>query len=124
MNDPSVDVSSKDRAEILADLHHLGISTSQTNITKLRNQLRNALMERHPIHAWLNNSTIEELKPFYQRLFSTSYRRDLDRMKKEIATSYLKNHSEAPLSTLKCNMNGQLHSSLRPIKNIFPANLN
>ena len=29
MDDPSVDVSTKDRAEILADLHDLGIITKQ-----------------------------------------------------------------------------------------------
>ena len=81
--DPSVDVSSKTRGEIQAELEQFGLKTNQ-NTAQLRNQLKNALMERHPIHEWLSELTNEDLKNRYQLIFPSCRKQTFDRMMHEI----------------------------------------
>ena len=113
MDDPSVDVTSKGREELLAELHQLGIKTTQTNIARLRNLLRNALMDRHPIHEWLCGLPNEQLKNHHQLCFGNGPKRTYERMRKEIAAKYLKIAPQAPLSTLRANLNGHFYRLLK-----------
>ena len=67
--DPSIDVNSKDRGEILAGLQQLGVTITQSNTARLRQQLKCILMERHPIHERLENLPHEEVKCLDRRTF-------------------------------------------------------
>ena len=111
IEDPSVDVKLKDRSEIQAELKEFGITVTQTNIAKLRNQLKRALMEKHPIHDWLSGLTNENVKQHFRLIYPKAGNQNFDRMKKAISNFYFKNFPETPLSALKCNMNGHFYSS-------------
>jgi len=111
MDDPSIDAYSKGRGEVLAELTQLGINITQSSTVKLQTQLRNALMERHPIHEWLTKLDQDNLKRIYHPIYPSSPRVSFDRMRKAIATYYFKNFPKAPLSHLICNSNGLLYSS-------------
>ena len=71
MEDPSVDVSTMERNEVLAKLQQSHTTTTPQNINRLKNQLKIKIMESHPIHGWLGQLTQEEVKLlFYSRFIA------------------------------------------------------
>merc|ERR1712083_647729 len=114
MDDPSTDVSSMERDEILT---LLGLCNSKQNTAKLRSQLRKTIMEKHPIHEWLGSLANGDLKNFFKLIFPNCPLQSSQRMKTAIATFYFKRFPKSPLSALKSNFDGKFTSEKQtPLK--------
>ena len=85
MDDPSIDVSRKTREEIVVQLQDLGLNINQTNTARLKNQLKKALMEQHPIHTWLTGLTNEDVKQHFKLIYPNAGHQNSNRKRKEIA---------------------------------------
>ena len=69
MEDPSVDIISLDRKEILARLDQ---PKSTLDTGRLRILLRNSLQKIHPIHEYLSQLSLKVLKNLYLIIFEKS----------------------------------------------------
>ena len=98
MEDPSVDIGSLTRQEVLTQL---GLATSDSNIRQLQAKLRKKIIENHPIKGFLNGLRSEEIHQLYLKIATNPTKLNLDRMKKFIADQFFIKYGKAPLASLK-----------------------
>ena len=98
MEDPSVDVSSLDRIEILAKLDPK--PDSSIGKERLRTVLKKSLQKNHPIHDYLCQLIQETLKELYMIIFEKPCNRHYNQVRKSLAHKMFLNFPKAPLATL------------------------
>lgn len=97
MDDPSVNVSSLTRQEILAQLN---LTNSHQNVNQLRGQLRKQIMKKHPINSYLDSLKKGDIQDIYLKLSENPTIKHFDRIKKFIADQFFDKCAKAPLASL------------------------
>ena len=87
MEDPSIELGSLTRSEIIAKLN---LKNSPNTTDRLQTQLKKKIVEKHPIHAYLNNLKPEDVRSLYLKIATNPTIKMHARMKKFIADEFFR----------------------------------